>query len=277
MLADKVFVVGCGRTGTHWIAAAVASFGRVSGTNEDMLGLPGDRAKPLGQLRALCEKFAYEPAKVVKKDALLVHSLYQHLHEVTAKGGCYVDKTHGFIWGAEVLAELFPGAVFVGTTRGVCSTVASLVHREGSMKARRAGSKWRAYPLPCAPSGISRRVASECYSGLTIEERGALVWLAHETKMERLKKNLGERLLLVNYEATLKDPASTLDAIRKHVGAEDAGRIEPPHPEANEKWKREFTMRTAERVLKVAAGEYYVRECQANAFWHEKVLEGVLG
>lgn len=278
MLVDKVFVVGCGRTGTHWVAGAVSSFEGVGGTPSDMLGVPSDRGEPLWEVRKICEKLAYTPDRVGKKEVARLHALYQHLHKTTADGGCYVDKTHGFLWGAELLAELFPGAVFVGTTRDVFPTVASLIHREGSMKARRAGNRWRAYPLPCVPSGISRRVAHECYSGLCIEERAALVWLAHECKLHRLKKVLGDRLLVVKFEETMDDPASAVEAIGRHIGAEGPGRIVSPIEGVNEKWQTEIPAdHTRTRVARVVISQYYAGEVDSNAQWHEARVREVLG
>jgi hypothetical protein len=275
---DKVFIIGCGRSGTHWVARAVASASGYAGTISDMDGVPSDVGKPLWQVRKLCEKFAYNPMSITKVDVAKVHALYQHLHEMYARGQCYVDKTHGFIWAAEVLAELFPNALFVGTQRSVFPSVASLLYREGSMRARRAGNRWRAFPVPNGPSGITTRIAAECYSGLTMPERAALLWKSHVCKMERVKKNLGSRLLLVNFEETLKSPiAETGKHLSEFIGAGSPCRFKEPRPAVNERWREEFREHEITKIARVATGEYYERECSALAFWHEKALAEVLG
>lgn len=278
MKPDKIFIIGCGRSGTHWVGNAIVSVPGYAGTVKDMDGVPSDVGKPLWNVRKLCEKFAYNPLDVTKADAVKVHALYQHLHKTHADGRCYVDKTHGFIWAAEVLAKLFPSALFVGTQRDVFPSAASLLYREGSMKARRRGNRWRAYPVPNGPSGITTKIASECYSGLTMPERAALLWKSHACKMERVKKNLGNRLLIVDFEETLKNsPSHAGECLSNFIGASVPCKFEAPRPVVNERWRSEFTTADLTRITKVVTGEYYELECSSLAFWHEHALNGVLG
>lgn len=178
----KIFVVGTGRSGTHWLGATLAEHPDVRATIEQSpffgratAAAVDPRRKPL-HLPYLRVRYTWEHAR----------SRPRH----------YVDKTHANLWHAETLARYFPQARFIAMRRGVYGTVASMMRHNGVLRWQRV---WRRYPVPNRFLGITEEVAT-FYDELPLAAQCALRWKAHDERIQELVDSLGGRFLVVEYE-----------------------------------------------------------------------------
>src|SRR5687768_9534843 len=112
-VGPKVFVVGSGRSGTHWLGWTLDDHPRVRTTIEKPAMFNKVTAAALDPRLA----GRYLPY-------LRVRYSWEHLR---AFPRAYVDKSHPNIWHVETLSRYFPTAKFLGIRRGVYGTVASML------------------------------------------------------------------------------------------------------------------------------------------------------
>jgi hypothetical protein len=115
--ADPIFVLGTGRSGTHWVAWIL---------------------QPHPKLATLVEKppifnwvteMAIDPTAEGRLFARLVERY--RLEAANMRPKRLLDKSHPNIWLAEALAKSLPDAQFVGILRDVFGTVASSLRHAG--------------------------------------------------------------------------------------------------------------------------------------------------
>ena len=155
------FIVGCGRSGTHWLAEGLASNAETLTTIE---------TEPVF---GWVTQMAVDP----RQEATLFPRVASEYRSTAAPGEprCLVDKSHPALWIAERLAAEFPTSRFVGIRRSVEPTVASMLHHDGVLRWVR---EWDRYPVPNRFLGITSANA-DAYGRMTLEERCAARVIAH--------------------------------------------------------------------------------------------------
>lgn len=235
--SSKVFILGTGRAGTHWVSSVLESHPEIRATVEE----------PEVFFRAT--KMALDESKRPELFPELV-SLYQEYHESVLP--ChYVDKSHPNIWLAGELAEVFPTAKFVGVQRGPFATVASMLRHKGVQKWMK---RWREFPVPNPFLGIDESNAKN-YGRLSLAAKCTLRWKSHASRMERLQNTLGHRLLVVDYEGLGTETEPWLLRLQDHLQLSE-GFVTPEIKTASlTAWDKQLTRRQKRHIEEALAWE----------------------
>ncbi len=208
----KIFVLGTGRSGTHFLARALLAHPDIEGVAEPP------------RILALATRLALFP-EVRAAEFPRLAAWYEAEHAKVAPRH-YLDKCHPNLWVAERLAERFRGARFVGILRGVEATVASMLDHSGVLQWIR---RWREFPLPCSFLGIPADGADR-YAKLDLPARCALRWRAHRDELAWLARALPDRFLHVDYEDLVRDPDAGFARLQEFLGLSES--IPRPEVEA---------------------------------------------
>jgi hypothetical protein len=220
-----VFVVGTGRSGTHWVGYILDSHPDILVTVE---------RPPMFQW---VKQMALDPSLVPALLPRLVgrYNAYRSL----AAPRVYADKSHPNIWLADELMAAFPGARFLGVLRSVRATVASMLMHRGVL---RTIEQWERYPLPNRFLGIDEGVADR-YRDMSLVERCALRWVAHANRLDELAGRLpAGNFLRLNYDAMATDPTLELQKLQEFLA------LDKPFPpvdvkrDALEKWRSQLSV-----------------------------------
>jgi len=232
---DPVFVVGTGRSGTHWLAEALGASPELKVTLE------------VPPRFAWSTTIALDPSR----GADLLPRLLRNYRWARRRWAPrrLVDKAHPNLWHAESLREAFPAASFLGIRREAHATVASMI-RHPSVRAWH--ERWREFPLPNRFLGIRPWIVDR-YETLTLAERCTLRWLAHRDRMRELGPILGERLLVVEYRSMMEDTRSTLDRIASFLGLRRPIALPEVHVESRDRWRSELDAADIDRIDALAA------------------------
>ncbi|MBT8037056.1 MAG: sulfotransferase [Verrucomicrobiae bacterium] len=214
-----VFVIGTGRSGTHWLGFSLGGHPEVRATVEV------DPMFKLSTKMALNESLEGE----------LYGSLVKAYKKQLLKSGSklYVDKTHPNIWIAEKLKETFPRALFVGIERNPYATVASMLkHKSVSAWHRR----WKEYPVPNRFLGITEKMADR-YDDIPLASQCAIRWVAHHQRMNQLRSSLADDLSVISYEDFAYDAEETILKLQKFLGLHEPIPVPKVKTESLRKWR----------------------------------------
>lgn len=231
--SKPVFVIGTGRSGTHWLGHALESHSEVYATIE------------VDPMFKLVKKMALNPGR----ERALFWRLVMHYrrHIMRAWPRLYLDKSHPNIWLAEKLAVQFPKARFVAIEREPYATVASMMRHKGVAAWHR---RWQEFPIPNRFLGISTEQARE-YDSYALSRQCAMRWLAHHRRLRELQTVLGDRMLLVSYEEFAHGTDEVLRELEGFLGL-----TQPlPRPEVKreslDKWRAVLSEDDLEQVYSV--------------------------
>lgn len=196
----KIFILGTGRSGTHWLGYILDSHPDCVATIETP------------EIFRRVSRMALDPTL---RPRLLPGLLRRYrIQHARAAPFHYVDKSHPNLWLAEALADAFEDAVFVGIVRDPFATVASMLRHDGVLEWHR---RWKDFPVPNPFLGITVEIAEE-YDTLPMAARCALRWQSHRDEMVRLTAALGSRLYVVEYEALVREPEDQLSHLADFLG-----------------------------------------------------------
>ncbi len=229
-IPQPVFIIGSGRSGTHWLGHILEAHPDVEVAFEQppifewatQMALSPSEERRL--LPRLLRRYRYEFAVVAPR--------------------VYVDKSHPNIWLAEKLADAFPDARFIGIHRGVYGTVASMLKHGGVLGWY---DSWREYPVPNRFLGITEEMAAD-YDCMPLASKCTVRWQAHLDELHRLSAVLGPRLCLVSYEALQTSAVEEIDRIGQFLEL----RSPIPAPEVRtaslNRWKSELGPETRRQI-----------------------------
>lgn len=195
-----VFVIGTGRSGTHWL-------GYTLGGHPDILVAIEEEP-----IFSLSTNMALNPAlegKLFKRMVLAYQwNIIKSSHLV------YLDKTHPNLWLAEKLKDTFPQSRFIAIERNPYATVASMIKHEGVLAWHH---RWREFPIPNRFLGITEELA-QIYDDLPLASQCALRWVAHHDRINKLRDTLGEDLLVISYESLAGSTDHNLQRLQSFLG-----------------------------------------------------------
>jgi len=235
----KIFIIGTGRSGTHWLSQILDSH---------------------HQFFAIAERWPYFPWTVrmaidnEEKRKLFPRMLlaYRIGHSLVAPRN-FVDKSHPNIWLAEDLAANLPDALFLGIQRGVFATVSSMLKHSG---VRRWCEDWEEYPVPNRFLGITEDNRS-MYENLSLAGKCAVRWKVHERRLSRLQEGLGSRCMIIEYEYLAKEPDDALEKLADFLGVQKSFPMPRIKEESLEKWRGYLTGEDCSVIQSVLDSELF--------------------
>jgi hypothetical protein len=230
----KIFVIGSGRSGTHWLGHALDRHPDIQVLFEE---------PPIFQ-------WIVEMARFPEREAKLFDRLvdrYRSYHALIAPAHL-ADKSHPNIWLAEKLAQAFPEARFLAIRRKLFGTVASMLKHKGT---RRRAENWDRDPKPDRLLGVDRNFI-DTYRMMSVEARCAVRVIAHSREIDRLRQTLGETLCVIEYEKLHHQ--TKVEAARMTELLNLCPAIELPLPQSLSmaKWKHELSESEREHVSEAA-------------------------
>jgi len=193
-MARAVFVIGTGRSGTHWLGYQLDKHPDVETTIEDrkIFSLVTERALDFGKRKKLYPKLVRRYKKNIKR----------------TKSAYYADKSHPNIWLVEDLSRDLPGSRYIGIVRNPYATIASMLKHSG---VRAWHSRWREFGVPNPFLGITTDMV-DSYEDMSLTEKCFLRWLSHYDRMQDLKGRTD--MLVISYENFALKQEETLRAMQ---------------------------------------------------------------
>lgn len=235
-----VFVIGTGRSGTHWLGYSLEAHPEICATIE---------AKPMFDLSTRIALNQPLEHKLLPK-LLRVYKLQL----LKAAPRLYVDKTHPNIWIAEKLHRAFPNALFLGIERNPYATVASMMKHGGVSAWHR---RWREFPIPNRFLGITEEI-SKYYDDIPFASQCAMRWHAHHQKLNELRGTLGSALHTLSYETFAHNPATVVEGIQHFLGLKAPMPVPEVKLDSLHKWREALSdsdVANVEKVVGVSPGD----------------------
>ncbi|ACA99497.1 MULTISPECIES: sulfotransferase family protein [Cyanophyceae] len=228
--ARPIFIIGTGRSGTHWLGYSLENHPDIRATIE---------AKPMFNLST---RIALDPNLEEKLIGRLIRSYkWQILASYPRR---YLDKTHPNIWIAEKLKRAFPNAVFIGIERSPYATVSSMMNHKGVSAWHQ---RWKNFPLPNRFLGITPELAN-IYDEIPMAAKCALRWSAHHEQMQKLKEILGENILVIHYENFVVNPQEVILKLERFLNLSRPIPMPNINVKSLDKWKKQLSTMEIEQV-----------------------------
>lgn len=165
-----IFILGTGRSGTHWIGYALANHPDIISSVEE---------QPMFDWST---KIALDPQKNYH---LLTRLIWMYRWKMfRSRPKHFLDKSHPNIWIAEELNLAFNNPMFVGIERNPFANIASMIKHQGVSEWHH---RWKEFSIPNRFLGIEEEMVTY-YEDLPFASKCALRWLAHHKQMNRLRK-----------------------------------------------------------------------------------------
>jgi hypothetical protein len=192
---NMYFIVGCGRSGTNWLAQIIDQHPDVFATIEHPDIFP------------IVTECALDPHN--KKEKLKpVFDLYR---KHASEHKIYLDKSHPNLWHIDLIREEFPEAKFVGIQRDVYGVVSSMLNHEGCLTWVK---NWKDYPLPNKFLGVTEET-KDIYGKLDLMEKCVWRWCSHDAEM---RKNLWWRdSMYIEYDVLVLSNEYIIDTLSRFM------------------------------------------------------------
>ena len=234
--SKKIFIIGSGRSGTHWLGYILKAHPdiRVTIEEEPQFGMATAMAVDARKKDELFPK-------------LVQHYRFSHARVAPRH---YADKSHPNIWLSEELAGVFPDAVFVGIQRNPYATVASMLKHYGVLAWH---TWWKDFPIPNRFLGITASIA-DTYDSLPLAAKCALRWRAHAEQMRYLGSALKERLCVLSYENLILDTAWELARLTDFLNLDSSLPIPKVKRQSLDRWKQDLRPEDREAIDRIIGG-----------------------
>lgn len=214
-----VFVIGTGRSGTHWLGYSLDSHPEIRATVE---------AEPMF---GWSTSMALDPSLETLLFNKLVRAYKWQLFKSAPR--LYLDKTHPNIWIAEKLKKAFPQSLFIGIERDPYATVSSMMQHKGVSAWHQ---RWREFPVPNRFLGITPEIA-ERYDDIPFASQCAMRWLAHHNRMNTLRTRLGDSLMVISYESFACNTEKTITELQSFLGLQHPLAVPEVKVDSLNKWE----------------------------------------
>lgn len=228
-----VFVIGTGRSGTHWLGYSLGDHPEVRATVE---------AKPMFELSTKMALNSKLEKHLFKR---LVLAYRWQLFKSAPR--LYLDKTHPNIWIAEKLKESFPQSLFIGIERNPYATVASMMQHKGVSAWHK---RWREFPIPNRFLGITKELAST-YDSIPFASQCAIRWVAHQDRMHILGHILGDDLLVISYESFAHNTEKVVYELQQFLRLQSPIPIPHVKTDSLQKWKRQLSKEEIKQIQNI--------------------------
>ena len=213
------FVIGCDRTGTHWIARTLAQHPDMTVTLEvvPQLWYSWGMAANRHNIPELFPKLASTYNIALKNCGTEV----------------YLDKAHPNIWLVDQLLERFPKAKFIGTDRNPYATISSMLCHSGVLRDVLLG--WIGMTMPNMLVGAH---TVNQYFRLSKAQRCAAKWESHHLYLQHLKDVLPkDQLYIHQFERFADEPMEVIGEVQDFLGIDRLIKKVTVIQDAVDKWK----------------------------------------
>lgn len=228
-----IFVIGTGRSGTHWLGETLGTHPEIRATIE---------GKPIFDWS---RDMAMNPATRPELMPKLIKAYGRQLLRSAPRH--YLDKSHPNIWIAEDLLAAFPDALFLAIERNPFATVASMLKHKMVASWHQ---KWREFPIPNEFLGIDEETA-KVYDSLPLPAQCALRWVSHRKRMQFLRGKLGASLHHIQYESFAANARGEMERLQKFLGLQHPIAVPDVKVESLAKWKAQFKPEEIEAISRV--------------------------
>jgi len=233
MKKNPIFVIGTGRSGTHWLGLSVMAHPDIRATIEDP------------QIFSMSTRMAINLSKQKKYMWKLILMYRWQIFLSSPKR--YLDKSHPNIWHAERLIKAFPNAEFLGIERDPFATVASMIRHKGVSSWHKC---WHEYPVPNKFLGITSEIA-DTYDNLSLETQCSLRWLSHHNRMIELRDILGTSLKVISYERFAFHTQETISQLEEFLKLSNHIPLPEVRRDSLSKWKKQLSLTQIEQISNV--------------------------
>lgn len=218
-----VFVIGTGRSGTHWLGYSLRDHSEIRATIE------------VQPMFGWSTRMAIDPALEKQLFGRLVLAYKWQLLKSAPR--LYLDKTHPNIWIAEKLKETFPRSLFVGIERNPYATVASMIKHCGVSAWHK---RWREFPVPNRFLGITPELADK-YDDIPFASQCAIRWVAHHNRMNTLRNTLGDDLMVISHESFVHNTERIIFELQQFLMLHEPIPIPVVKTDSLGKWKNQLS------------------------------------
>lgn len=217
------FIIGTGRSGTHWLGHTLEHHPEIRETIE---------VEPMFKL---VKTMATEPERTPQLMPKLVQAYKKQM--IRSPGKLYLDKSHPNIWLVEELLKNFPHAKFLGIIRNPFATVSSMIQHK---RVSRWHKEWKKLPIPNRFLGITNEIAAS-YDELSLAKQCAIRWKSHYERMRELEGSQADHCLVMHYENLAYNTQHELKRIEDFLQLK--AQIDAPEikTESLDKWKINLT------------------------------------
>lgn len=197
---DPFFIVGTGRSGTHFMDSIMNSHPEITDLME-------------GQENPFV--FGAVTDTAIKGKRLTPLTLFKYRLLSRAAGPKFlVDQSHPNLWHIDQLIQKFPRSKFIAMVRCPFSVTYSTLQHSGV-------SGWLKnydqYPVPNDFLGITTSNRKP-YGAFSLATRSALRWCSHMQKVDTWKRKYPDAVYVMNYESLCGDPAVKLAELKSFLG-----------------------------------------------------------
>jgi hypothetical protein len=222
-LTRPIFVIGTGRSGTHWLGESLGDHFEIRATVE---------RQPMFDLAT---KMALNPSLEKTLFEKLIRAYKWQLLKSAPR--LYLDKSHPNIWLAEKLKATFRSALFIGIERNPYATIASMLKHDGVSAWH---TRWREFPIPNRFLGITPELAKR-YDAIPRAAQCAIRWLAHRDRMNALRLTLGSSLMVISYETFADNTQQTIRDLQHFLGLRAPIPVPHVRRDSLRKWPTQLT------------------------------------
>jgi hypothetical protein len=200
-----VFIVGTGRSGTHFLCSCLNLFNQISDNFDG-------RESPY-MFWDICENTVH--GRKLKRR----HKGYYKWLQRAVAPKISLDQTHPNLWNVEELITTFPNAKFIAIKRDVYAVIYS-------MKIHGGVSKWakyhEKYPKPNRFLGITDINQIIYVNELTDMQRDVFRWCSHMDRIEQIHNKFPDSVRVIDYEDLASDMKGVMISLADFLG------LEPP-------------------------------------------------
>jgi hypothetical protein len=239
-LSDRwtLFVVGTGRSGTHFVTDCLIK-------SRDVTDLTRGRENRwlFDEVAAIAtgRRPATDVRDVIRKYRLM---------RLVAPTKVLVDQSHSSLWFSDEVAAAIPRSRFVAMVRDPRAVVASMLQHDG---VRRRTEEWRAYPFPNPFLGVDEENCDD-FERASLAGKCAYRWVAHIERTAVLLDRHPQRTTVVAYEQLVTDPLRQMERVLDPVDANPAevGAYRA-RPASLDKWRQQLDAAEVDEIDRIAA------------------------
>jgi hypothetical protein len=198
-MTQEIFIIGTGRSGTHYVTKVINSFENVY---DPFKGEENRIDLRIARARAIKNRQTINPVNIA------MHKSYSII--ARSKGMHYLNQTHPNLFFYEHLSRVFPKAKFVAVMRPELQVVASMMAHSGVTREILRSD------LHKFPNQFLGDINQGSYEKLSTIEKFALRVVAHYNAINHISDR--ENVMVVNYEDFFLDYRQSYEGLAKFLG-----------------------------------------------------------